>query len=149
MAFVGDARFFPLVLHRIRGEVTDADVDQIRVFYEGVHAHKKPFLHIVDARTASRPDSLVRTRLNDLTKSMLPDTKQFQVANAIVLDSRMTAGVMTALRWAVPPPVPEKYFGNIDEAMAWVDEHARRKGLLISADARTYVARLAKDLHAA
>jgi hypothetical protein len=149
MSFHGDARFFPLVLHRARGQLTDADVDAMRRFYEEIHGRKQPFVHIVDARTAQRPDSLVRTKLGDMTAALLPDTRQWQVANAIVLDSRLTAGVITALRWAVPAPVPEKYFGNIAEAMTWIEEHARAKGLPISADARTFVARLAKDLHAA
>lgn len=149
MSFHGDARFFPLVLHRARGQLTDADVDEMRRFYDGIHARKQPFVHLVDARRAQRPDSLVRTKLNEITAALLADTKQWQVANAIVLDSRLTAGVITALRWAVPAPVPEKYFGSVAEAMTWIEEHARAKGLPISAAARGYVERLAKDLHAA
>jgi hypothetical protein len=149
MPFTGDTRFFPLVLQRARGALSDADVVEMRRFYDAVHARKQPFLHIVDARTAQRPDSLVRTKLSEMTATLLPETKQWQVANAIVLDSRLTAGVITALRWAVPAPVPEKYFGDISDAMTFIEEHARAKGMTISPDARAYVARLAKDLHAA
>lgn len=147
--FAGDDRFFPLVIHRIRGAVTNDDVVAIRAFYAGIHARKQPFIHLVDGRTAERPDATVRTQLADIAKTTLAETKALQIANAIVLDGRLTVGVMTALRWAVPAPVPEKYFGTVHEAMAWLEGHAAARGIKLTAEARAYVARLDKDLHAA
>ena len=140
--FAAEARFFPLIIHTIRDPVSAADVDLMRVFYRELHTRKQPYLHLVDARTTSRPEATVRAKLAEFTKEMLPASALYQVCNAIVLDSRVAAGVMTALRWAVPAPAPEKYLSSFPSALQWVDEHARARGLLISAEARAFVGAL-------
>lgn len=147
--FTGELRYFPLVVHKSRGEISESDIVMMRGFYRDVHARKQPFVHLVDARSALRPDSLVRTKLAEFTAETLAETKLLQVANAIVLDSRLTAGVITALRWAVPSPVPEKYVASIAEGMAWLEKHAKPRGLVITSDARAFMVRLHLDAAAA
>lgn len=147
--FAGDDRFFPLVLHRTRGAMSSGDVEAMRAFYLQIHGRKAPFIHLVDARGADRPDAAVRKQLGEMASSLVGNSKLYQVGNAIVLDSRLTAGAMTALRWVVPAPVTEKFFGSVVEAAAWLEQLGAPKGIALSSDAKAYLQRLERDVNAA
>jgi hypothetical protein len=136
--FVSSARFFPFVTSAVVGELTVADVPHVRAFYDDVLGRKQRFLNLVDARGAQRPDSVVREQLARLTTDLLPLTKELQIANVILLDSRLAAGVMTALRWAVPAPVPEKHFASIEDAFEWLDQRGRPEGVRVTPEAREH-----------
>ncbi len=139
--FSGVDRYFPLVIHIERGVVTEADVDAMRGFYRTVHERAAPYLHLVDGRGATMPSSVVRKQLSDFALQTMALTRQYQIANAITLDSRVGLGVMTALRWVVPAPVPEKYFSAIADAFAWLEVQGAAHGVTVLA-ARAHIAEL-------
>jgi hypothetical protein len=134
--FQSELRFFPLVITAIRNDLTGQDVDALERFFREVHAREQRFLNLVDARTAQRPNSLLRSRLAEVTKSFLDDTKRLQAANAVVLDTKVESGAMTALRWLVPAPVPERYFTTPLTALDWLAEASR---IPVRSDARAFV----------
>lgn len=137
--FQSELRFFPLVVTAIRNDLTSQDVDALQRFFQQVHAREQRFLNLVDGRTAQRPNSLLRSRLAEVTKGFLEDTRRLQAANAVVLDTKVETGVMTALRWLVPAPVPERYFTRPLAALDWLAETGR---IPVRPDARAFVQQL-------
>lgn len=138
--YSGDLRFFPLVLQRMSGAMTDATLDALRTSYAEVHARQQPFVALMDSRGSVRPNSVMRAKLADYVKETLPQAKLFMVASAVVVDHPLIAGVMTAVRWAVPSPRPEKYHWSSTAALDWLEPLARERGITITADMRAHLA---------
>jgi hypothetical protein len=140
---VTDSAHAPIALLRMSGDVTTDDVAKMRVFYQGWHARKQRFATIVDSRTVSPPGSAIRRALSELTNDFEELRKLNTVAVAVVLDSKILIGALTAIRWFINDKQGElRYFPTAQEALEWLEPLLAREGLGVDPTARDAVTAL-------
>lgn len=124
-----DDRFFPLVVNTIPERL---DVDHLPAFFaktEAVLKRREPYVTISDVtRTRELPTAVVRRALADWSTRNEALMKQFAVGSAIVIESAMIRGGLTALFWLAPPPYPQQVVATIGEGLDVVERYYATTG---------------------
>jgi hypothetical protein len=67
--------------------------------------------------------------MGEWAKSHEDDLKQWQVANALVVNSTLVRGGLSASHWFAPPPVPTAVETHLSAALAFLRKHAELASL--------------------
>ena len=113
---------FPLVATEWPdGEITDAELEQwLAKCVAGWDRGRQVALHL--GMRASGLSSLQRKRMSEFAKTNERTLARVIIATAIVADSPMVRGVITAINWFAPPPYPQRVFSRRAEAETWLRE---------------------------
>lgn len=65
-------------------------------------------------------DAARRRRFVEWAKLHAPTARKLVVGYAVVIDSKLMAGVVTAVLWLMRPPAPMRVFSNLADAEAWL-----------------------------
>lgn len=144
-----DRTHAPFVLHTISGELNDSDLKVLEEHMVWTQKSGRTF-SIVDARLAERPDSTLRAKLAELVKKydVVEKPKGQRNVTAVVMTSKLVAGAMTAIRWAVPAKNEEGYFSTVMEGLRFLEEHAQKSGVKIPDAFRARVAAMESNARA-
>ncbi len=129
-----DLSRWPLVL--VTFPDAQASDDDVRQFIDDQRAmlHRKQLHGVVtDARHARVISPHQRRMMADWLTEAERLNRQYTVAMAVVSDSALVRGAMTAVTWMKEPPVPMKPFATLREGSEYVLEALRRRG--VAADA--------------
>ncbi len=110
-----------VVLWLISGATTDADyaryITAIRQMDERGRNYTKPAAVLVADPDAPVPNATWRKRIAEVTTEVRSDA-----VFALVSESPLVRGVLTALNWIHPPRYQARAFANVEDAAAWFTE---------------------------
>jgi hypothetical protein len=130
-----DATRFPLVVSTFPELVADDDlIHEYIATMQALVERRRPFVHLIDCRSIKRPaDARRRKLMTDWVNE--PKTKELNeltnIASAIVVNSAVVRGALTAALWVVDQSAQMRAFSDADEATAWLIESARSRGLVV------------------
>jgi hypothetical protein len=117
-----DETRWPLVVIPSPGGRDPESIDQDS-FYEEFHRFRvkgKRALFVHDLRDVQRMDARRRRRFVEWAKLHSPTARELIIGYAVLIDSKIMAGVVTAVLWFMRPPCPMKVFSNPSDAEAWL-----------------------------
>ncbi|MET0386186.1 MAG: hypothetical protein ABW321_09530 [Polyangiales bacterium] len=120
MNIVVDTRHWPLVYIAYPRAFSDADWDELLVQAGGLLDRKQSFAWINDARTPYIPNARQRTALANHQKARADDYRRWARGAAVVSQSAVVRGVITAMSWVFPTPFPHETFASLAEAERWI-----------------------------
>ncbi|MDH3201158.1 MAG: hypothetical protein OEM15_09715 [Myxococcales bacterium] len=117
-----DETRWPLVIIPSPGGRDPESIDQ-DTFYEEFHRFSERderafFVH--DLRGVQRMDAGRRRRFVQWAKLHSPTARKLVIGYAVLTNSKLMAGVVTAVLWLMRPPAPMKVFSNLADAEAWL-----------------------------
>lgn len=117
-----DETRWPLVIIASPGGRDPESIDQDS-FYAEFHRFSERderafFVH--DLRGVQRMDAARRRRFVQWSKLHSPTARKLIIGYAVVVDSKLMAGVVTAVLWLMCPPAPMRVFSNPADAEAWL-----------------------------
>lgn len=122
--FLFDTSYDPLHLQVIPRAFTDEEVeahfDQVELYYMRRSAADAPVALLADARLAQAPSALARKRVALAFERLSPVLAQRAVAHAIVVNSPLIHGALTAIYWIKRPDWPVQTFLQIEDADRWL-----------------------------
>lgn len=81
---------------------------------------REPWGMINDSRGAAHPNAKQRQAIATMYDDHEVAVREYWRGTAIIFDSQMIVGVLTALSWLRPPPHPFKAFVSYDDGERWV-----------------------------
>lgn len=117
---VFDDSRWPLVVVRYPKKI---DHDDFMAHLDRVIDYVKrdePWGMINDSRGSGHPNAVQRQAIASFYDEYEPIIRKNWRGTAIVFDSPIIAGVLTALTWLRPAPHPSKAFSNYDEGERWL-----------------------------
>ena len=121
---------FPIVVVRTFRAMSDEDHEEFFRAFAAVYARRERFATITDLRQfAGVPTAKQRQRMAAWYNETKPLLKRYSLGHALVLNSAIMRGAMTALRWIVPAEVPEVYLPTVDLAREFCVERLRLAGI--------------------
>ena len=115
-----DETHWPIVVVRYPYRIEQADFDQHIARVKGYITRGVPWAMLNDSRTAGAPNTRQRQAIAKLYDEHEALIRQHWRGTAVVFDSPLIAGALTALSWLTPAPHPFKAFSDYDEGMAWL-----------------------------
>jgi hypothetical protein len=122
VAYRFDTSAWPVVYFPSLGKVADSDIDSESFYDEAFKmlARGQRVAYVHDLTGAKAMSATRRRRFSQFIQRERPRLEQHVACVAVVLDSRVLEGVVTALTWVVPPFVPLKvFFADKEGALAW------------------------------
>jgi hypothetical protein len=122
MPYRFDDSRWPVVICEMVGVSTDAEIDEfIRTVAQAL-SRRVPHYVIIDARRGESMSSKHRRQIADWVTRNQPELRAHRVGLALVAESALIRGALTAIYWLHAPPYPTKVFARIEEAEAWGHE---------------------------
>lgn len=120
---------WPLVIIPSPGTTEPSLVDSGSIYDEFEHFLEmgQPAGFIHDLRGVQRMDASRRRRFVEFIESHTELVRVLIDGYAVLVDSKVMAGVVTAVLWLVPPPCPMKMFTNEADAVAWLQARRDRR----------------------
>jgi hypothetical protein len=115
-----DSRW-PIVVVRYPGVIDPRDWDTHMARVIGYLKRDVPWGMINDSRGAAHPTATQRQAIINMYDEHEGLVRKNWRATAIVFDSKLIVGVLTALSWARPLPHPFRSFTDYDEGARWVE----------------------------
>jgi hypothetical protein len=115
-----DSRW-PIVVVRYPHVIDPRDWDAHMARVVGYVKQDQPWGMINDSRGAARPTATQRQGIVNMYDDHENLVRKNWRATAIVFDSQLVVGVLTALSWARPLPHPFKSFTDYDEGASWIE----------------------------
>jgi hypothetical protein len=116
-----DESSFPLVVVSLPAEWSDAEWDAYLAQMRRFPTRRERYVTLTDARGAGTPSAAQRKRAAEVMAEDAALSKRFNVANALVFESAILRGMVTAITWLTPPPVPMQTFATPRQACEWLD----------------------------
>jgi hypothetical protein len=82
---------------------------------------RSPYVLLFDLTHSATPNALQRQKLANHVRVNTPKIRRWVRGVGVVLSSPLTRGIVTALFWVAPPPVPHRIFATRAEADAWAE----------------------------
>ena len=124
-----DDRYFPLVINTIGPRLEPGHLAPFFAASEAVLRRREPYVTISDvSATRELPNAIVRRELAEWSKEFEPLMQQFTIGSAIVIQSTLIRGGLTALFWLAPPPYPQSVVASVREALDSVEKHYAASG---------------------
>jgi len=117
-----DVSRHPLVVLRWGRQYTDAEWAAV-ITRMGELIQRGPFGVINDIRGGAAPTPVQRRTIASLYEEHDAAVRANFLAGALVGDSMLLRGVLTAMNWLRPAPHPVAIFGTIPAAETWVLGH--------------------------
>jgi hypothetical protein len=127
------ADLFPLVLMTARQVLTASDADEVYDQFRAFLRRRSKFVTVTDVRAVNEmPDALTRKRLGEGSARFMADAKPYALGSAIVLESAIVRGALTAIQWISRPEQPSVYFGTLRPAVDWAIQKLEAAGVAIT-----------------
>jgi hypothetical protein len=115
-----DTSRFPLVVQRFRKDVCAEDVESmIRQFELLFHGGRRYALLVYSDQNAVVMNATLRKRVSSWYKECTEQVRRINVATAVVLESPLVRGAMTAFNWLVEPVVQQRNVATVREGLLY------------------------------
>ena len=127
-----DVSMWPLAVITMPPVLTVADIEYMQECYEQVFAAPKRHALIVNTTTLVRvPDATLRKVTKAFEDSRRQIIREKNIGSAIIIQSALTRGAYTALRWISPQPAPNRAFPTVREAADWCVNGIEQDGQIV------------------
>jgi len=120
--FAVDAARFPLVILRIAGDYDDREQEAFLTEVSSLLDRKKRFAVVLDLSEGGTATPTQRKRFASWIGSSDAAVKQYAVVMSLVIASTLVRGMVTAVFWVRPMPIPTETFDRLAPAEAWARE---------------------------
>jgi hypothetical protein len=117
-----DSKAWPLVHFIAEGELTQAQLNDHLRDHRAILDRNEPYAIVIDATAMGSTDAFLRKRYAEFIATNGATLKRLCKGAAVVLNSSLTRGVITAVMWMTTVPFPHKVFGDRAEAIAWAKQ---------------------------
>jgi hypothetical protein len=115
-----DSSRFPLVVQRFRRDVSAEDVEaMIRQFELLFHGGRRYALLVYSDQNAVVMSATLRKRVSAWYRECTEQVRRINVATAVVLESPLVRGVMTAFNWLVEPVAQQRNVATVREGLLY------------------------------
>lgn len=134
-----DASRWPLVVITFEQGFSNADLERCfeenaRLFQRGGH-----FATIRDLRDVREmPTPVQREMARNWQLRVRDEFPPMCLGVAIVSNSAFIRGLVTAISWAIPPPVPEETVSSFSRGVDWCIQRLEDRGVFIPPELRRY-----------
>ena len=113
---------WPLVVVPSAGNLDPALVNHESYYteFDRFRLRGEPAYFLQDLRGVQRLDAARRRRFVEFVEGNAEELREIVLGYAVLVDSKLMSGVVTAVLWLVQPPSPMKVFSNVAEAEAWL-----------------------------
>jgi hypothetical protein len=117
-----DETRWPLLVIPSPGPRDPSTIDQDSFYaeWDRFRDNGKRAFFIHDLRNVQRMDADRRRRFVNYAKLHSPTARELIVGYAVLVNSKLMAGVVTAVLWLMRPPCPMKVFSTQADAEAWL-----------------------------
>jgi hypothetical protein len=133
-------------------DLTLDDIEAMRRHYTELHERGKRFAIFVDARRANVPSAPMRRALAEMSNTFEAQSKKNAVCTAVVLNSPIMVGVLTAVQWFLKSEMELKYFARAVDAVSFIATKFAAEGIVMPEGAVRFAKKLdavsVKDLPA-
>lgn len=129
----------PLLIVKLEGKLTMDDVAVQRDSYQRRHERAEAFGLIVDSRAVELPTAEIRSALANLSNDFGDATKRDCIGVAVVVDSKLAVGALTAIKWFIRSPVDLTYHTSAALALAHLIELGQSRGVRFPAACQAQV----------
>ena len=131
--------FLPLYVITHKGVITDEEFDAYlkevtRSMYERQASRR---ILIQDATDSAPTSAKLRKRQADWLKENEARLGELTIATVFVIPSGFVRGVLTAILWLQPLPMPHHVCGTLAEALEWSEKRLAEVGLAPPVHARS------------
>ena len=116
-----DVEFWPVIVTRPEhGKVTDAELERYLSDYRtAIRTRHERYVGVLDLRDNNSGITPAQRKM--LTSAMQEDSASYSLCAgvAMVINSGLLRGMLTAILWIRKPPVTMEVFTSFDEAMEW------------------------------
>jgi hypothetical protein len=98
---------------------TGRELELVLAELEAQLARAVPYVLIFDLSHAAIPDAVQRQKLSAHVRDNDREIRRWVRGVGVVLTSSLVRGVVTAIFWVSPPPIPSKIFSTQSEAAEW------------------------------
>jgi hypothetical protein len=135
---------WPIVVVEMGESPTDAEHEAIFRSWEAVFARHEKFVGLTDTRRVRNVGSAKqRARIAEWARSIAEPVSRYSLGHAIIVDSALVRGALTAIGWVHRSPAPEKYVGTPLAAWDYCIGNLRAAGIEVPATAVAHRAALA------
>lgn len=129
----------PISLLDTRETLQAADVDGIFSHYRELCRRQVRFVAISDVRAATHlPDAATCRRFGEAADQFAKELDRWSLGGAIVIESALIRGALTAIEWIYHPRRPTTYFYDLDGAVTWAVHKLESNGIAISPAIREF-----------
>ena len=118
---IDDSQFPLVVTEWPEGAVTDPELEEWLAASVALW-ERGPQLALHVGMRATGLTSVQRKRMGEFSKLHARRLAEVVIATAIVSDSPLVRGIVTAINWVAPPPFPQRTFARRTEATQWLHE---------------------------
>jgi hypothetical protein len=135
-----ETRYFPIVVVTIYEGWEARDLQAMFGEFEKLFQSSRRYALIVDTVRADRvPNAMERALLTDWDVANTAHTERVNVGSAIVFNSALVRGTLTAIGWVVKRNVPIVYLPTVGEAAVWSAGKLDEAGIALSSEALGYI----------
>lgn len=129
----------PISLLNTRETLQAADVDGIFAHYRGLCRQSMRFVAISDVRAATKlPDAATCRRFGEAADQLQEELNAWSLGGAVVIESALIRGALTAIEWIYHPRRPMAYFYDLNGAVTWAIQKLETGGVPISPAIREF-----------
>lgn len=129
----------PICLLSTRETLQAADVDGIFAHYRELCRREVRFVSISDVRAATKlPDAATCRRFGEAADQLSGELNVWSLGGAIVLESALIRGALSAIEWIYHPGRPMTYFHDLQGAVTWAIQKLETGGVPISRAIREF-----------
>lgn len=107
---------WPIVRCILQGELTDADYEELFQSFERLWQRREQFFLIIDIRQSANSTPRRRQLIGDWMKENRALIQRYSLGSAVIVDSAILRGALTAINWIAQPETPSDYVRNWEEA---------------------------------
>ena len=122
-----DERDFPIVVLRFPASWTHSEYAATFARVEEILNRKKRCAFVSDTRGSAIPDAHQRKMSAEFFEKNDAVTREILAGWAVVADSVLARGAVTAISWLRPPNFALKTFSAMPEALAWCRERIDKR----------------------
>ncbi len=135
---------WPIVSVELGESTTDAEHDEIFRRWEAIFARRERFAGITDTRRVRDVGSAKqRARVAEWTKSVGSVVARYSLGHAVVVDSALVRGALTAIGWVHRSPAPERYVGTVPAAWDYCLGNLKAAGIDVPPSVMAHRAKIA------
>jgi len=101
--------------------LSDPEIDELLAELEGHLAGATPYVLLFDLTRAGTPNALQRRKLAMHMRKNTSRIRRTVRGVGVIVQSSVARGIITAIFWIAPPPVPHRLFTARAEATEWAD----------------------------
>ena len=137
---------WPIVVVALGETTTDDEHAAIFRRWEAVFARCERFVGITDTRHVRDVGSAKqRARIAEWTRSVEGVVAQYSLGHAVIINSALVRGALTAIGWIHRSPVPERYVGTVLEAWDYCLGNLRAAGIAVPPSVAAHRAKIAVE----